>query len=332
MRGLSSSTKPLIKYAASLLRDDHPQTLRQLHYAIFSRREIPYENSQADYKRLSRATTLARRTYRNWELRGNPNPIDNPILECLDIFAEIAGVTDLFSGRPDWVIPPDWMVDETRQPETVSVWQDMSGYIEAVKRSYRRDNWQDQPNYCEVWSEKGTIMGAIRPVADRLGVTLRVCHGFSSTGMEGQVGALFEDIKKNITVFYLGDHDPSGHVIEQDIHGRAQRASGRDFSMVRLAIHAADIQRFKLPPQQIKTSDTRAESFRRRFGASAATVELDALPASELRGRVEKAVSELIDFEIWNRQVAVQEVEFKSIAEFANRMKQLPQQEGRPCA
>jgi hypothetical protein len=233
MRGLSNSTKELIEYAYRLLEADHPQTLRQLHYAIFSRREIQYENNEADYKRLSRATTVARRTYRACELRGFP-----------------------VSLMPAHAIPPQWMVDETREAEIVSVWRNATAYVETVKRSYRRDNWQDQPHYCELWSEKATILGAVRPVADNWGITLRVCHGFSSTGMEGQVGTLFEDIDKRITVFYLGDHDPSGHVIEQDIHNRAQHASGKDFAMVRLAIHREDIAQFKLPPQKIKATDS----------------------------------------------------------------------------
>jgi hypothetical protein len=168
MRGLSNSTKELLKYAHQLLSLDHPQTLRQLHYAIFSRQEIPYQNTQADYKRLSRATTVARRSYRAWQLAG------------------AAGF------EPEHAIPPQWMVDETRQPERVNVWQDSDAYIDTVKRAYRRDNWQDQLQYCEVWSEKATILGAIRPVADQWGITLRVCHGFGSTGMEAQVGTFFE--------------------------------------------------------------------------------------------------------------------------------------------
>ena len=73
MRGLSESTRELIRYARELLEADHPQTLRQLHYAIFSRREIDYENNQASYKRLSRATTTARRTCRTWQLAGDDN-------------------------------------------------------------------------------------------------------------------------------------------------------------------------------------------------------------------------------------------------------------------
>jgi hypothetical protein len=59
MRGVSLETKRLIEFAYSLLEEDHPMTLRQLHYAIFSRKEIRYDNTQACYKRLSRATTVA---------------------------------------------------------------------------------------------------------------------------------------------------------------------------------------------------------------------------------------------------------------------------------
>ena len=110
MRGLSNSTKELIEYAYRLLEADHPQTLRQLHYAIFSRQEIAYENTQADYKRLSRATTVARRTCRACELRGFPDSL-----------------------MPTHAIPPQWMVDETREAETVSVWRDATAYVEFLE-------------------------------------------------------------------------------------------------------------------------------------------------------------------------------------------------------
>lgn len=132
-------------------------------------------------------------------------------------------------------------------------------------------------------------------------------------------------LEKEITIFFLGDHDPSGRSIEEDIHLRAQAAAGRDFRMERLAIHEQDIRLFNLPPQRIKTSDSRARSFRKRFGHDAPTVELDALPADELRRRVEQAVTGLIDPERWRRQVAVQQVELNCIVEFAERIKNLPQ-------
>jgi hypothetical protein len=304
MRGLSERTLELIAFARSLLQQFHPMTLRQLHYAIFSAAKIDYDNTPSDYKRLSRATTQARRRYREMELQG---------------------YSDAFLLMGKDLIPPGWIVDETREAETVNVWNDVNGYLDTVKRAYRRDYWSTQPAHCEVWSEKGTVLGAIRPVANELGVTLRVCHGFGSTGMESQIGELFEGIRKPITVFYLGDHDPSGHDIERDIHERAQKASGREFDMQRLAIHASDIRAFNLPPQRIKSTDSRAKGFQQRFGARSATVELDALPVAELRDRVEDAVKGLIDVDLWKQQKAAEQVEFESIARVVATVKGLPQ-------
>jgi hypothetical protein len=302
MRGLSKRTIELIVFGRSLLAELHPMTLRQLHYGIFSAAKIEYENTQADWRRLSRVTTMARRTYRWVELQGRQD---------MDEFAN--------------TINPSWIVDETREAQVVNVWADAQGYVESVKCNYRRDNWQTQPHYCEVWSEKGTVLGSLRPVARELGVTLRVCKGYASTGMESRIGEDFERITKPITVFYVGDHDPSGQDIPRDIHRRAQEASGREITMQRVAIHPEDIKRFNLPPQKIKDTDSRKEAFKRRFGQKAPTVELDALPVEELRRRVREAISGLIDWESWDRQIQVQQVELDCIADFADRMKHLPQ-------
>ena len=44
----------------------------------------------------------------------------------------------------------------------------------AVKRTYLRDNGQDQPNYCEVWCKKATVLESLRSVTQDYGVMLRV--------------------------------------------------------------------------------------------------------------------------------------------------------------
>lgn len=297
---LSKRTTELINFAYHMLRDRHPMGLRQLFYLIFSAGQIPFENTTADYKRLSRATTKARRNYRQ---------------------AELAKV-DLESAN--WGIPPDWMVDETREGEMISVWQDSGAFIETVRHSYRRDLWQDQPGYCEIWSEKGTVLGSLRPVTQELGVMLRVCHGFGSASMECQIGKLFEGIEKPVTIFYAGDFDPSGECIEEDISRRTIAASGRTFEVRRLGIYRSDIARFRLPPKKIKDTDSRAPAFRRKYGKDQATVELDALPVEELRRRVRFAVEGLIDSERWNRQAGLQDVELKSMADFFRSYQTLP--------
>ena len=227
------------------------------------------------------------------------------------------------AGPPELGIPSNWIVDELRQGERVNVFENAQEYIEAVRESYRRDIWQDQECYVELWGEKGTVLGTLRPIAREWGLMLRVCRGFGSAAMEDQVGRLFEGIDKPITVFYVGDFDASGVLIERDMHGRVQVASGVDFDMIRLAIQVEDIARFDLPPQAIKNTDSRAASFREQFGENAATVELEALPIQELKRRVEQAVSNLIDVDRWNRQVEIEKCGADLHPEFRGHDKQL---------
>lgn len=250
MRGLSHSTIELILFAYAVLERLHPMTLRQLHYAIFSAAKIDYDNDLRDYRRLSRVTTAARRRYRMAQLNGTV---------------------------AEYGIPDDWIIDELREGESVNLWTDLGDYMDTVEAAYRRDNWQDQPVYVEVWSEKAAALASVRPVTRKLGVKLRPCRGQASQGMESQIGRLFEGIEKPIHIFYLGDHDPSGYSIESSIHARAEVASGRKFQMRRLAIHGSDIEDFHLPPQTIKDTDVNREKFREKFGGhDAPTVELDA--------------------------------------------------------
>jgi hypothetical protein len=77
-------------------------------------------------------------------------------------------------------IPWSWIVDETRELERVGTWDDPDHYARVVARSYRRDFWNQQPVRVEVWSEKGTIRGVLKPVLDHYAVGFRVMHGFTS--------------------------------------------------------------------------------------------------------------------------------------------------------
>ncbi|MER8808114.1 hypothetical protein [Mesorhizobium australicum] len=83
-------------------------------------------------------------------------------------------------AREQGDIPWDWIVDETRELERVSTWDDPAQCARAVARSYRRDFWNQQPYRVEVWSEKGTVRGVLKPVLDQYAVGFRVMHGFAS--------------------------------------------------------------------------------------------------------------------------------------------------------
>jgi hypothetical protein len=210
-----------------------------------------------------------------------------------------------------------------------------------VKQSYRKDYWEMQPNYCELWCEKDAIIGSIQDLTDQLGLTVRVGRGSPSATRINNIAKHLNSVNKaNKTVFYLGDHDPSGQDIQRAAHVRVQQRarelwlSDRDsfpeeddltpwFDVERIAIHPADIKKLTLPPLRIRTkedgeyADPRANNFVKKHGKQC--VELDALPPTELRRRIQKAVESKLDVALWNRAVAIEEVELRSIVETVSR-------------
>jgi hypothetical protein len=68
------------------------------------------------------------------------------------------------------IIPWGWIVDESRQLEKTANWDDSDAFIKTVINGYRREYWNQQPRRVEVWSEKGTVHGLLRPVLDEFGI------------------------------------------------------------------------------------------------------------------------------------------------------------------
>ncbi len=214
-------------------------------------------------------------------------------------------------ARDDGRIPFQYITDRSRPAYVPNVFEDAADYAEGVRRGYRKDYWATQPNHVEIWVEKDAIIGSIEDVTDQLGVTVRVGRGFLSTTRAHEIAERFRAIDKPITVFYLGDHDPSGQAIETDLFGRIQQYGSGHFELKRLAIFKKDIADYNLPPLRIKQTDSNAATFSKKYGNDC--VELDALPPDVLRERIKVAVEGLIDFDTWNRAKATEEVEFESI-------------------
>ena len=162
----------------------------------------------------------------------------------------------------------------------------------------------------ELWSEKDSVIGSIEALTNELGIKVRVGRGFLSTTRIHEIAVEFRGLLKPITVFYIGDHDPSGREIEDNARARVEEY-GVDFSLERLAIHKADIAIWNLPPLRIKDEDTRARQFRTNHGEDC--VELDALPVGELRKRIREAVEDRLDQTLWDRAIAVEKVELANI-------------------
>jgi hypothetical protein len=207
-------------------------------------------------------------------------------------------------------IPWGWIVDETRALERVSTWSDPAEYARCVARSYRRDFWDQQPNRVEVWSEKGTIRGVLKPVLDHYAVGFRVMHGFTSATA---VNDMAEDKDgRYLIVLYVGDFDPSGLFMSAvDLPKRLAEYGADHVRLVRVAL--TQDQTVGLPSfaASDKRKDPRYRWFVERYGERC--WEIDAMDPRDLRDCVEEWIKSLIEPTAWARCETVNAAELESL-------------------
>jgi len=220
----------------------------------------------------------------------------------------------LVFARETGLIPWPWIVDETRAAETIAAWDNPESIITAAVNQYRKNYWSMQPRRVEVWSEKGTIRGTVAPILKKYGVTFRVLHGYgSATALHGIAEQTLAS-DNPMTVFYIGDHDPSGrHMSEVDLPERLARYGG-SANIVRLALDDADVgESSTLPwfPVGDKVTDTRYQWFIERFGQRC--WEVDALPPPILRTRLDDAIANVLDVDAWQHAMMIEKAETDSM-------------------
>ncbi len=219
----------------------------------------------------------------------------------------------LVYAREEEIIPWEWLVDDTRRASSPSLWNNPAQIIKSAVSSYRRNYWQDQPHRVEIWSEKGTVGGVLAGILDDYGVTFRVMKGFGSATALHDVAESSQE-GKPLTVFYIGDYDPSGmYMSEMDIPTRFTKYGGEaDFQ--RIALTRAQCVGLPSFEADTKTTDRRYKWFVDNFGHTC--WELDALDSNELRACVEGAIVSMLDLQFWNYAIEIEKVEVASMREF----------------
>ena len=273
-RGRAASTKNLIAAAYEILEEIAPATVRAVCYKLFVAKLIA-SMAKNETNKISRILARARE-----------------------------------NGEVPW----KWIVDDSREPERVSAWSSPQTFAQCVINSYRRDYWDLQNQRVEVWSEKATIRGTLRPVLDEYGVTFRVMHGYGSATVVNQIANESAAKTSPLIALYIGDWDPSGlHMSEVDLPRRLYEY-GAVVDLRRIALNEHDANR-GLPQFAVeeKCTDPRYRWFRENYGERC--FELDALDPNELRQRVESHIAAQIDFDAWNRCKIIEAAEHESLVQ-----------------
>ena len=117
----------------------------------------------------------------------------------------------------------DWNMIEDRGRETVlpAAWTSPAEIVRAAAKQFRVDRWKHQPCHVEVMVEKDALSGILEPVCNELHVRFTANKGYSSSSALYEAGkriayARFHE-NRQVHIFYLGDHDPSGIDMTRDI-------------------------------------------------------------------------------------------------------------------
>ena len=212
--------------------------------------------------------------------------------------------TLLVDMRKTGEIPWAWVEDRNRRPRMVSMWATPAEFGRDVLAAYRRDVWATQPGQVEVWLEKDALSGIFEDALDPYGVTLNVGRGYDGWDSIHNA-ALRYGSGTDVTVLYFGDFDPSGEDMVRSLRVRLEELGSRPLVM-KCALTLEDVQRYNLPPDFTKATDSRRAGFVEKWGD--VSVELDALPIDVLRDRLVHEIESRMDLEslrrIWREEEA----------------------------
>jgi hypothetical protein len=284
-RGLATKTLELIVECQDILEEIQPASVRAVCYRLFVKGLIP-DMSKNSTGKVSRILTIA---------------------------------------REKGYIPWNWIVDESRSLERVPQWSDPDRFLRAVTRGFRCDYWDSHPVRVEIWSEKGTMRGTLKPVLDHYGVGFRVMHGFGSATVVNDIADATQDRSQRLIAFYIGDWDPSGLYMSSVDLPKRLVAYGARLGFERIALTDEDI---RVPEIAVTTfsahekrKDPRYTWFLQNIGEQC--WEVDAMTPVDVRDRVEHAIVSMIDPEEWQRHREVEAVETQSIGEVVSLWNEL---------
>lgn len=216
-------------------------------------------------------------------------------------------------GRLEGLIPWEKIVDRSRFSEQLSMWKNPPEFYDSIRGMYRRDIWDNQPAYFEVWLEKAALYDIFKDVIYQHGILLMPIRGFSSLSIIHERSLVFKRYAKEgrkCKILYFGDHDPSGLVIDQSIRSTLRELKC-DVEVERIGLTYDDIFNYDLPPNIEKEKDTNLFNYKEQgFELQA---ELDALPVDVLKTRLHDSVVTNLDITKYKEHYDIEQKEGKKI-------------------
>jgi hypothetical protein len=261
-----------------VLRQDNPQSVRHVFYRMTDPRLVePVEKSDRGYRHVQG--------------------------RCLKL-------------RRAGAVPYSWISDTSRVGYHTQTYGNAADFLDRVSGLYRADLWghPEVPIYCEVWVESRSLAGSLVGLCRELAVNLYPAGGFTSASF---AYAAAETLNKRgaTTVFYAGDYDPAGVLIDVSIERELRRhlKPGVDLKFERIAITPEQIAEYDLPTKPRKAGERRARHIEH-------TVEAEAMPAGIMRRILREKIEELLPAGVLSTVRAAEQSERAVLRRLARRI------------
>jgi len=205
-------------------------------------------------------------------------------------------------GQTDWEITEvDRSADNAKQQ--IKLWA----------TSYKKNRWENQPIYPEVFIEKKALQGVFEAPCRKWNIALNPCKGYHSLTFLHDAYKRFDeaiDFGKEPIILYFGDYDCSGEDIPRSI-GENLKRMGASVEVRRIALMVEQVREWKLPPAPTKVKDSRAANW-----DGIGQVELDAVEPKKITKLCNDAIESVFDetlFDELQDQEEEEQEEFKSI-------------------
>ena len=218
--------------------------------------------------------------------------------------------THLTKWRRARLIPWGSFTDNTRWHIGGKTFSGMEEALQRTVATYRRDLWERQRFYVEVWTEKDAIAGIVSDIADSFGVQTFVCRGNASLTSLYNAADTYREMQergKRVAIVHFGDHDPSGLCIDASATRALRDDFGVEVEFVRAAVTVEQIRTLSLPTRPPKAKDSRAG------GWIGGCVEVDVIPTATLKQLVEAHITGYIDAAEWEALKQVEEMERETL-------------------
>ncbi|MBZ5529591.1 MAG: hypothetical protein LAN71_17050 [Acidobacteriia bacterium] len=200
-------------------------------------------------------------------------------------------------GRLEGILPWDKIVDRSRFPTQLNMWDSVGDFYSILPSLYRRNIWLNQPNYFEVWMEKSALYDIFYDQIFDHGILLMTVRGYSSLSIIYERSLIFKKYiaeGRKCKILYFGDHDPNGIQIDKSIRSTFRKLNV-DVDIERIALTYDDIFEYNLPTNIEKEEDTNLDNY--KLAGYVLQAELDALPVEILEKRIINSVTDNLDMD-----------------------------------